>query len=202
MNQADHAPFDAIQMEHYVQDLRSLLHRASFLESKTFLGTFIRRIDFDKEQVGIEYTLPIPAGDGLTATKELLNVRGDGSPIHPSLRKWVWAWFKYPPSELHSRLPSTKLLRRNPLALAIEWQERLDKGEAVSRADLAYKMKVTRAHVTQALSLLDLASDTKELILTLGEPLHGKGLGIHSLRSLLGLSAEKQIARVRSSEIG
>ena len=80
MNQADHAPFDAIQMEHYVQDLRSLLHSASFLESKTFLGTFIRRIDFDKEQVGIEYTLPIPAGDGLTATKELLNVRGDGSP--------------------------------------------------------------------------------------------------------------------------
>ena len=80
MNQADHAPFDAIQMEHYVQDLRSLLHSASFLESKTFLGTFIRRIDFDKEQVGIEYTLPIPAGDGLTATKELLNVRGGGSP--------------------------------------------------------------------------------------------------------------------------
>ena len=35
MNQADHAPFDAIQMEHYVQDLRSLLHSASFLESKT-----------------------------------------------------------------------------------------------------------------------------------------------------------------------
>ena len=83
MNQADRAPFDAIQMEHYVQDLKSLLHSASFLESKTFLGTFIRRIDFDKEQVGIEYAFPIPAGDGLTATKELLNVRGDGSPWLP-----------------------------------------------------------------------------------------------------------------------
>ena len=60
------------------------------------------------------------------------------------------------------------------MALAIEWQERLGKGEAVSTADLAYKMEVTRAHVTQVLSLLDLASDTKELIFTLGEPLHGK----------------------------
>ena len=43
------------------------------------------------------------------------------------------------------------------MALGIEWQERLDKGKAVSRADLAYKMEVTRAHVTQVLSLLDLA---------------------------------------------
>ena len=75
MNQSDQTPFDAIQMEHYIQDLRSLLHSASFPESKAFLGTFIRRIDSDKEQVGIEYTFPTPAGDGLTATKELLNVR-------------------------------------------------------------------------------------------------------------------------------
>ncbi len=60
-------------------DNRGLLQSASFLESKTFLGMFIRRIDFDKEQVGIEYTFPIPAGNELTATKELLNVRGIGS---------------------------------------------------------------------------------------------------------------------------
>ncbi len=43
------------------------------------VGTFIRRIDFDKEQVGIEYTFPIPAGGELTATKEFLSIRGDGS---------------------------------------------------------------------------------------------------------------------------
>ena len=75
MNQADQAPFDAIQMEHYVQDLRSLLHSASFLESKTFLGTFIRRIDFDKEQVGIEYTIPISQS---TTNPEVLAGGGPG----------------------------------------------------------------------------------------------------------------------------
>ena len=107
-----------------------------------------------------------------------------------------------PPSVARSRLPSTKLLRRNPVALAIEWQERLDKGEALTRADLAYQTKVTRAHVTQVLSLLDLAPDARALILGRSDPLEGKGLGIHSLRSLLDLSAEKQIARVRSSKIG
>ncbi len=80
MNQVDQTPFDAIQIEQYIQDLRNLLQSASFLESKTFLGTFIRRIDFDKERVGIEYTFPIQAGNELTATKEVLNVRRLGSP--------------------------------------------------------------------------------------------------------------------------
>ena len=80
MNQADQTPLDAILMEHYVQDLRTLLQSASFLESKTFIGTFIRRVDFDKEQVGIEYALPILAAAELTATKEFLSIREDGSP--------------------------------------------------------------------------------------------------------------------------
>ena len=132
----------------------------------------------------------------------VLGLVQNGSPMHLTLRKWVWAWFKSPPSVARSRLPSTKLLRRNPVALAIEWQERLDKGAALTRADLAYQTKVTRAHVTQVLSLLDLAPDARAFILGRGDPLEGKGLGIHSLRSLLDLSAEKQIARVRSSKIG
>ena len=79
VNQAGQMPFDAIKMEQCVQDLRSLLQSASFLECKTFLGTFIRRIDFDRQRVGIEYTVPIPSGDELTATTEVLSVRLDGS---------------------------------------------------------------------------------------------------------------------------
>ena len=121
--------------------------------------------------------------------------------MHPTLRKWVWAWFKFPLSVSRSRLPSTKLLRRNPVALATEWQERLDKGEALTRADLAYQTRVTRAHVTQVLSLLDLAPDARALILDMGDPLQGEGLGIHNLRSLLGLPADEQIARVTSCRI-
>ena len=67
-NQAADKPFDSLVMEHYVEDLRRLLQSSSFLECKTFLAAFIRRIEFNREQVGIEYTVPVPAGDGLTAT--------------------------------------------------------------------------------------------------------------------------------------
>ena len=67
-------------MDHYVEDLRSVLESASFLECKSFLRTFIRRIDFDKQQVGIEYTVPMPVCDGKTQTTEVLHVRGVGSP--------------------------------------------------------------------------------------------------------------------------
>ena len=148
------------------------------------------------------FSITLGLSRDLASTIQTRSIGGNGSPMHLTLRNWVWAWFKSPPSVARSRLPSTKLLRRNPVALAIEWQERLDKGEALTRADLAYQTKVTRAHVTQVLSLLDLAPDARALILGRGDPLEGKGLGIHSLRSLLDLSAEKQIARVRSSKIG
>ena len=110
MNQGGQTPFDTILMEHYVHDLGTLLQSASFLESKTFIGTFIRRIDFDKEQVGIEYTLPIPAGGELTATKEFLSIREDGSPsrirtydlavnsrIGKKLLNYLWEWTRLPP---------------------------------------------------------------------------------------------------------
>ena len=110
MNQGGQTPFDTILMEHYVHDLGTLLQSASFLESKTFIGTFIRRIDFDKEQVGIEYTLPVPAGGELTATKEFLSIREDGSPsrirtydlavnsrIGKKLLNYLWEWTRLPP---------------------------------------------------------------------------------------------------------
>ena len=80
MNQAADTPLDSLAIEHYVEDLRNLLQSASFLQCKAFLGAFIRRIEFNRQQVGIEYTAPIPAGNGLTATAEVLNVRRIGSP--------------------------------------------------------------------------------------------------------------------------
>ena len=71
---------DPLVMDHYVQDLRSVLESASFLECKCFLSTFIRRIDFNKQQVGIEYTVPMPVCDGKNQTTEVLHMRGNGSP--------------------------------------------------------------------------------------------------------------------------
>ena len=85
--------------------------------------------------------------------------------------------------------------RRNPVALALDWQQCLDCGEFSSRAELARQLGVTRAHVTQVLSLLHLAPDARSLILTLGDPIKGKGFGIHTLRSLLHLPGDEQISR-------
>ena len=79
MNQTGDTLFDPLAMEDYLGDLRRVLQSASFLECKTFLGSFIRRIDFNKQQVGIEYTMPVLAGDGSTKTTEVLSVRGVGS---------------------------------------------------------------------------------------------------------------------------
>ena len=79
MNQTEGSVFDPLEMNHYLEDLRTILQSASFLQCKTFLGTFIRRIDFSKEQVGIEYTVPVPIGNGSTKTTEVLPVRGVGS---------------------------------------------------------------------------------------------------------------------------
>ena len=79
MNQTDGSVFDPLAMNHYLEDLQTILQSASFLQCKTFLGTFIRRVDFNKEQVGIQYTVPVPIGNGLTKMTEVLPVRGVGS---------------------------------------------------------------------------------------------------------------------------
>ena len=79
MNKTEDSRFDPLEMVHYLGDLRRILQSASFLECKTFLGSFIRRIDFNKQQTGIEYTAPVLAGNGSTKTAEVLSVRGIGS---------------------------------------------------------------------------------------------------------------------------
>ena len=62
INQAGDILFDPLAMEHCLGDLRRILQSASFLERKIFLGSFIRRIDFSRQQIGIEYTVPsLPA---------------------------------------------------------------------------------------------------------------------------------------------
>ncbi len=79
MNQRGDSLPDPIAFRHHLGELKELLQSASFLERKTFLGSFIRRIDFNKQEVGIEYTMPIPVSDGSTKTAEVLSVRGVGS---------------------------------------------------------------------------------------------------------------------------
>ncbi len=121
--------------------------------------------------------------DLLTTTKEGLNVRRLGSPRRPTLRTFVWAWFQLP--KLASKKVSIKSnSRRNPIALAKEWKQRLEDHQIACRAELARQLGVSRAHVTQVLSLLSLAPEVQCTILALGDPIERQGLGIRALRAL------------------
>jgi hypothetical protein len=77
---------------------------------------------------------------------------------------------------------------RNPVALAREWQALLDSGEASSCAALARWLGVSRAHVTQVLSVLRLTLEEQQAILALGDPIKGRQPGIHTLREWVKLT--------------
>jgi len=51
---------DVSIVKSYAQDLRSLLKEAEFTEKKSFLRSFIKRIEVDKQRVTIHYNLPLP----------------------------------------------------------------------------------------------------------------------------------------------
>jgi hypothetical protein len=76
--------------------------------------------------------------------------------------------------------------------VAQEWQRMLSAGECASRADLARKLGVTRARVTQVLSLLDLAPEVVEALAALGDPLSRPIISERMLRPLLTLPAGEQ----------
>ena len=126
-----------------------------------------------------------------------------GTPKRPTLRTFIWAWFEFPQlvSQPTPSVP-TRQQRRNPVALAQEWQQRLQSGEAASRTELARQLGITSAHVTQVLSLLLLSPEARDATMSLGDPISGNGLGIRALRSLLSLPAERQVSRVEASKAG
>ena len=82
------------------------------------------------------------------------------------------------------------------MALARAWQRELDAGAAKSKADLSRQLGVSRAHVTQILRLLDLAPGARDAVMALGDPMEGRIVGGHTLRSLATLPAEEQKRRV------
>ncbi len=68
----------------------------------------------------------------------------------------------------------------------------LGAGECTSRADLARKLGVTRARVTQVLGLLELTPEVVEALAALGDPLPKRIVTKRALRSLLNLPAREQ----------
>ena len=65
---------DLGKVRSYVQDLKSLLEEADLIQSKTFLRTFIRRIEINKKQAVVHYTLPIPPKHGKQQSVEVLPI--------------------------------------------------------------------------------------------------------------------------------
>ena len=77
--------------------------------------------------------------------------------------------------------PAAKALPRIPritrlMALAIKFQDMVDRGEVRDYADLARLGYVTRARVTQIMNLLNLAPDLQEQVLFSGA---GQGAHMH-----------------------
>jgi hypothetical protein len=81
---------------------------------------------------------------------------------------------------------------RNPIILAQEWQKVLERGECRSPAELARKLGVSRARVTQLFRLLRLTPEVLHQIVVLGDHLPAPIITERMLRSIVGLSPEEQ----------
>ncbi len=58
----------------YAKDLKAPLSQGTFIEQKTFLRSFIKRIDFEPGLVAIDYTIPIPLGKDKYFDREVLYI--------------------------------------------------------------------------------------------------------------------------------
>jgi hypothetical protein len=102
--------------------------------------------------------------------------------------------FDLPETRKESKRKSSKpkKLYRNPIFLAREWQEKLENGECSSRADLARKLGVSRARVTQILRLLRINTEVLKTISELGDPLPSPIITERKLRPIVDLPIAEQ----------
>jgi hypothetical protein len=63
---------DLKMVETYAQDLKVLLQEADFTERKSFLRSFIKRIEVNEKQVVVHYNLPLPQGRKMKGEVEVL----------------------------------------------------------------------------------------------------------------------------------
>jgi len=73
----------------------------------------------------------------------------------------------------------------------------LASGECATRADLARRLGVSRARVTQVLGLLTFAPAVLQALTALGDPIPKQVVTERSLRSILKMPANKQMLAVR-----
>lgn len=71
---------DVEAVKSYAQDLQILLEEADFIQSKSFLRSFVKRITIDKEKARIEFQLPM-SPDGRTTSVLPINTPGGAEGI-------------------------------------------------------------------------------------------------------------------------
>ncbi len=76
----NHRALDSEVIINYVKELEDVLSQASFLQQKTFLRSFIKRVEINRETVTVDYTIPVPIDNNKTSSKEVLRIDETGSP--------------------------------------------------------------------------------------------------------------------------
>jgi hypothetical protein len=64
----------------YAQDLRNLLEEADFIQSKTFLRSFVKKVIINGDKAKIQYRLPMPPDGKRTQTTGVLPIDTPGGP--------------------------------------------------------------------------------------------------------------------------
>lgn len=78
MNEESPQALNLTTVQEYVSSMKTLLVNSSFIEQKSFLRSFIKKIELNEPQVVIDYTMPLPI-NGLTTTEEVLRIDKLGS---------------------------------------------------------------------------------------------------------------------------
>ena len=78
MNEETPQALNLKTIQEYVSSLKTILGSSSFIEQKSFLRSFVKRIELNEPQIVIDYTMPLPI-NGLTTTEEVLCIDKLGS---------------------------------------------------------------------------------------------------------------------------
>ena len=78
------------------------------------------------------------------------------------------------------------------LRKAIEWQALLKSGEAASQTEIARRDGITRARVTQVMSMLRLAPEIQQHILSMGDMVRRPAITERALRPVVKIEERKQ----------
>jgi hypothetical protein len=110
------------------------------------------------------------------------------------IRKTFQNVFILPPKRPTSltEVDQQKDIYRNPVALAVEWQETLSKGKYETRTALARDVGVHLSSVSRTLKLLSPDPDVLNGVLLLGDPLPGQIITVDRLVRLADFSPQEQ----------